>query len=138
MGDFHRSDRTPPSSRHVPLIPDTPPAEQSQFPAREWMDRAIDRIRPAASTDSIAKVFPKAEEFGFADEMEAFALQFCHGLGVALHERPIVSRLVSLDFPMEIKEGMVFAIETYCPASDGASAARMRGGPPASVRGCRG
>ena len=32
--------------------------------AREWMDRAIDRIRPAASTDSIAKVFPKAEEFG--------------------------------------------------------------------------
>jgi len=105
--------------------------------AREWMDRAIDRIRPAASTDSIAKVFPKAEEFGFADEMEAFALQFCHGLGVALHERPIVSRLVSLDFPMEIKEGMVFAIETYCPASDGASAARIEEEVVVTADGCQ-
>jgi len=93
--------------------------------AREWMDNAIDMVRPGASTDKIASVFPKAEEFGFADEMEAFALQFGHGLGVALHERPIISRLVSPDFPMEIKEGMVFALETYCPASDGHSAARI-------------
>ncbi len=105
--------------------------------AREWMDRAIDLIRPAASTDSIAKVFPKAEEFGFADEMEAFALQFCHGLGVALHERPIVSRLVSLDFPMEIKKGMVFAIETYCPASDGVSAARIEEEVVVTADGCQ-
>jgi hypothetical protein len=62
---------------------------------------------------------------GFGDQMEAFALQFCHGLGVALHERPIVSRLVSLENRQEIKEGMVFALETYCPASDGFSAARI-------------
>ena len=27
--------------------------------------------------------------------------------------------------PVEIKEGMVFALETYCPASDGFSAARI-------------
>jgi Xaa-Pro dipeptidase len=26
---------------------------------------------------------------------------------------------------MEIKEGMVFALETYCPATDGQSAARI-------------
>ena len=26
---------------------------------------------------------------------------------------------------MEIKEGMVFALETYCPAADGFSAARI-------------
>jgi Xaa-Pro dipeptidase len=105
--------------------------------AREWMDLAIDLIRPGAGTDAIAEVFPKAEEFGFADEMEAFALQFCHGLGVALHERPIVSRLVSLDYPMEIKEGMVFAIETYCPATDGASAARIEEEVVVTADGCR-
>jgi len=57
--------------------------------------------------------------------MEAFALQFGHGLGLALHERPIISRLVSFDRPMEIQEGMVFALETYCPATDGHSAARI-------------
>jgi Xaa-Pro dipeptidase len=92
---------------------------------RAWMDAGLDLVRPGVGTDQIAAVFPKAEEFGFSSEMEAFALQFCHGLGVALHERPIVSRLVSLDNPQEIKEGMVFALETYCPASDGFSAARI-------------
>jgi Xaa-Pro aminopeptidase len=93
--------------------------------AREWMDAGISKVRPGVGTDEIAAVFPRAEEFGFPNEMEAFALQFGHGLGVALHERPIISRLVSLDHPLEIKEGMVFALETYCPASDGRSAARI-------------
>jgi hypothetical protein len=37
-------------------------------------------------------------------------------------------RLVSLDRRLEIKEGMVFAAETYLPASDGRPAARNRGG----------
>jgi Xaa-Pro aminopeptidase len=36
-----------------------------------------------------------------------------------------MSRLVSLDHPMEIKTGMVFALETYGPATDGFSAARI-------------
>jgi len=93
--------------------------------AREWMDAAIALVRPGVGTDQIALLWPKAEEYGFANEMEAFALQFGHGLGVALHERPIVSRLVSLDSPIEIKEGMVFALETYWPAVDGKSAARI-------------
>ena len=92
---------------------------------REWLDASIEMVRPGVSTDQIALVWPEAHEFGFADEMEAFALQFGHGLGVALHERPIISRLVSLDNPMEIKEGMVFALETYCPARDGSGAARI-------------
>ena len=39
--------------------------------------------------------------------------------------KSVISRLVSLDHPMEIKTGMVFALETYCPASDGFSAARI-------------
>ena len=93
--------------------------------SREWLDASIQMIRPGITTDKVAAVWPKAEEFGFPDEMAAFGLQFGHGLGLALHERPIISRLVSLENPMEIKTGMVFALETYCPASDGASAARI-------------
>ena len=73
----------------------------------------------------MCKVWPKAQDFGFPDEMSAFGLQFGHGLGLALHERPIISRVVSLSHPTEIKEGMVFALETYCPAKDGYSAARI-------------
>jgi Xaa-Pro aminopeptidase len=93
--------------------------------AREWIDASIELVKPGVSTDEIAKVWPKAQDFGFDSEMEAFALQFGHGLGVALHERPIISRLNSLKDPVEIKEGMVFALETYCPADDGHSAARI-------------
>ena len=93
--------------------------------AREWIDASIELVKPGVSTDQIAKVWPKAQDFGFESEMEAFALQFGHGLGVALHERPIISRLNSLKNPVEIKEGMVFALETYCPADDGHSAARI-------------
>jgi Xaa-Pro aminopeptidase len=56
-----------------------------------------------------------------AGREDGVRLLFGHGLGLALHERPIISRLTSLDAPMEIKEGMVFALETYCPATDGRS-----------------
>lgn len=93
--------------------------------AREWIDASIELIRPGISTDRVASVWPKADEFGFPSEMEAFGLQFGHGVGLALHERPVISRLNSIEHPMEIKEGMVFALETYCPASDGFSAARI-------------
>lgn len=93
--------------------------------SREWMDAALELVKPGATTDQIARVWPKAEEFGFTDEMDAFGLQFGHGVGVGLHERPIISRLNSLDTPVEIKEGMVFALETYAPATDGRSAARI-------------
>lgn len=93
--------------------------------AREWMDAAIDLVRPGVSTDQIARVWPEAHEFGFEDEMDAFGLQFGHGVGVGLHERPIISRLNSLEDPVEIQEGMVFALETYAPAADGRSAARI-------------
>jgi Xaa-Pro aminopeptidase len=93
--------------------------------AREWMDAAIDIVKPGVSTDQIARLWPRAPEFGFSSEMEAFGLQFGHGLGLGLHERPVISRLHSLEHPVEIREGMVFALETYCPAADGYSAARI-------------
>jgi Xaa-Pro aminopeptidase len=93
--------------------------------ASEWMEAAISAIKPGVSTDAVARLWPAAQEFGLPDEKTAFGLQFGHGLGLALHERPIISRLSSLDAPMEIQKGMVFAVETYCPASDGISAARL-------------
>jgi Xaa-Pro dipeptidase len=103
----------------------TPSQRDAYTKAREWMDAAINAVKPGVGTDVIARVWPKAEEFGFANELAAFGLQFGHGLGLGLHERPIISRLNSLENPVEIRPGMVFALETYCPASDGFSAARI-------------
>ena len=103
----------------------TPAQTDAYVKAREWIDASIEMIRPGVTTDKVAAVWPKAEDFGFPSEDAAFGLQFGHGLGLALHERPIISRAVSLDHPMEIQTGMVFALETYCPAADGYSAARI-------------
>ena len=116
-------------------------ATQAQHDAfkqsREWMDAAIDLVKPGNTTDQIAKVWPEAHEFGFEDEMDAFGLQFGHGVGVGLHERPIISRLNSLETPVEIKEGMLFALETYAPAADGRSAARIEEEVVVTADGCK-
>jgi Xaa-Pro dipeptidase len=103
----------------------TAPQRDAYARARQWMDAAIEAVGPGVGTDTVARLWPAATEFGFTDEMAAFGLQFGHGLGLGLHERPIISRLNSLCAPVEIQPGMVFALETYCPASDGFSAARI-------------
>src|SRR5436309_260985 len=104
-------------------------ASQAQVDAykycREILDRAISAIKPGVTTADVVKLWPKAEDFGFPNEEAAFALQYGHGVGLSIWEKPIFSRLVSLDHPEVIEEGMVFALETFWPASDGWSAARI-------------
>ncbi|GAB3682766.1 M24 family metallopeptidase [Angustibacter aerolatus] len=92
---------------------------------RDYMDAAIALVRPGATTADVVSVWPTAQEFGFADEEAAFALQYGHGVGLSIWEKPIFSRLVSLDHPEVLEEGMVFALETYWPAADGWGAARI-------------
>ena len=92
---------------------------------RDYLDAAIELVRPGRSTAEIAAVWPKAQEFGFPNEEAAFALQMGHGIGLAIWEKPMISRLVSLEHPHEIKPGMVFALETFWPSTDGWSAARI-------------
>jgi Xaa-Pro aminopeptidase len=92
---------------------------------RDYMDAAISIVKPGITTADVVKLWPKAQEFGFANEEAAFALQYGHGVGLSIWEKPIFSRLVSLDHPEVIEQGMVFALETYWPASDGWSAARL-------------
>jgi Xaa-Pro dipeptidase len=103
---------------------------------REYMDNAIALVRPGVTTAEIVSVWPRAEEFGFADEEAAFALQYGHGVGLSIWEKPIFSRLVSLDHPEVLEEGMVFALETYWPAADGWSAARIEEEVVVTANGC--
>jgi len=92
---------------------------------RDYLDAAIELVRPGRTTAEIASVWPKAQEFGFPNEEAAFALQFGHGIGLAIWEKPVISRLVSLEHSHEIKPGMVFALETFWPSKDGWRAARI-------------
>jgi Xaa-Pro aminopeptidase len=93
---------------------------------RDILDRSIAMIKPGVTTaEVVGECFPKAEEFGFPNEEAAFALQYGHGVGLSIWEKPIFSRLVSFDHPETIEEGMVFALETFWPSTDGWSAARI-------------
>jgi Xaa-Pro aminopeptidase len=103
----------------------SPPLIDAYKRCRYLLDAAIALIRPGATTADVVAVWPRAQEFGFPDEEAAFALQFGHGVGLTIWEKPIFSRLVSLDHPEVIQEGMVFALETFWPSSDGWSAARI-------------
>jgi Xaa-Pro aminopeptidase len=103
---------------------------------REYMDEAIALVKPGATTADIVSLWPRAQEFGFPDEEAAFALQYGHGVGLSIWEKPIFSRLVSLDHPEPLEEGMVFALETYWPAADGWSAARIEEEVVVTATGC--
>ena len=101
------------------------------------MDHAIALVRPGATTADIVSVWPEAHEFGFPDEEAAFALQYGHGVGLSIWEKPIFSRLVSLDHPEVLEEGMVFALETYWPSADGIGAARIEEEVVVTADGCQ-
>jgi Xaa-Pro dipeptidase len=103
----------------------SPAMRDAYVRCREYMDAAIALVRPGATTADVVSVWPTAQEFGFPDEEAAFALQYGHGVGLSIWEKPIFSRLVSLDHPETLEEGMVFALETYWPGADGWSAARI-------------
>ncbi len=99
--------------------------EKAYEKALKWLYDSIKAVKPGATSADIAKCWPSAEELGFRNEKEAYLLQFAHGIGMSIWEKPIISRLFSLDHPFEIKEGMVFALETYCPSEDGTGGARI-------------
>lgn len=90
----------------------------------KWVSAAIDAIKPGVTIDEVAAVWPKAEEFGYKNEEEAFLLQFGHGIGLSLWERPIISRRYTGQNTV-LKEGMVFAVECWKGAEDGSGAARI-------------
>ena len=79
----------------------------------DMLRAGMEVIRPGATTADLASTWPSANYWGFENESQAFGLAYAHGLGVGLWERPIVSRLYSLDHPVEFQEGMVIAVETY-------------------------
>ena len=81
--------------------------------ALEWLYDSIDAVKVGATTKDIAEKWPSAKEaWGYEEEDQAAANLWGHGLGLAQYDQPVISRIWSLDHPVEIKPGMVFALET--------------------------
>ena len=104
----------------------TAPQRTAYRKAREWMDKAIELLKPGMCTDKIAAALPKAEDIGFATRDGRVRPQLLpRPRARACTSGRSISRLNSFKEPIELKAGMVFAVETYCPATDGVSAARI-------------
>ncbi|MBI3060619.1 MAG: aminopeptidase P family protein, partial [Deltaproteobacteria bacterium] len=85
-----------------------PTKEQNDFYhiAYDWLYRAIEKVKPGATTKEIAEVWPSAmETWGYKEEDQAAANLWGHGLGLAQYDTPVISRIYSLDFPVEIRPG---------------------------------
>jgi Xaa-Pro aminopeptidase len=78
-----------------------------------WLYDSIGAVKAGATTRDIALKWPSAKEaWGYDEEDQAAANLWGHGLGLAQYDPPVISRIWSLDHPIEIKAGMVFALET--------------------------
>jgi Xaa-Pro aminopeptidase len=55
---------------------------------RYYLDVAIEAIRPGVTTAEVVELWPMARDFGFPNEEAAFALQFGHGIGLSIWEKP--------------------------------------------------
>ncbi len=91
--------------------------------AYSYICDGMEQLKPGNTTADVARAWPEAKVLGFDSEIDAFGLEYAHGLGVGLWEPPIITRAISLDNPMELKEGMVIAIETY--AGEGIDGVRI-------------
>jgi len=70
-------------------------------------------VKAGTTTREIAKKWPSAKEaWGYKEEDQAAANLWGHGLGLAQYDPPVISRIWSLDHPVEIQAGMTFALET--------------------------
>jgi Xaa-Pro dipeptidase len=92
-----------------------PTQEMKDYYARalEWLYDSIGAVKAGTTTRDIAEKWPSAKEvWGYGEEDQAAANLWGHGLGLAQYDPPVISRIWSLDHPIEIKPGMVFALET--------------------------
>jgi Xaa-Pro aminopeptidase len=81
--------------------------------AHTWLWDSIEATKAGVTTRDIASKWPSAKEiWGYEEEDQAAANLWGHGLGLAQYDPPVISRIWSLDHPVEIEPGMVFALET--------------------------
>jgi Xaa-Pro dipeptidase len=87
---------------------------------KDWYKKAYDElmescaaIKPGLSTADVAKKFLPPDHYGYKGEIENYGDSLGHGIGLTQHDMPWINRNVSFDAPIELKEGMTLAMETW-------------------------
>lgn len=86
----------------------------------EMLNKAVEVIRAGVTSADVAAALPVDvdDQYGTLS-----MLQFVHGVGMTVHDPPLISRGFSAQYPMPILEGMYMAAETY--ATDGREGVRL-------------
>ncbi|MCK8824213.1 M24 family metallopeptidase [Fuchsiella alkaliacetigena] len=104
--------------------------------AYDWLYDCIEKIKPGAMTDEIARCWPDYKELGYESEYEALALELGHGIGITHWAKPVITRGHSLENPEKIEKNMHFAVETYY-GEEGIGGARIEEQVIVTEDGCR-
>ena len=75
--------------------------------------KAIARVKAGATTADICKVWPEPGHWGFKTWRECSENAIGHGIGLDIHESPMITPLFSFEHPVKLEENMVIALETY-------------------------
>jgi len=75
--------------------------------------KAIAQVKAGATTADICKVWPEPEHWGFKTWRECSENAIGHGIGLDIHESPMITPLFSFEHPVKLEENMVIALETY-------------------------
>lgn len=75
--------------------------------------KAIEKVKPGVTTADICSAWPSPEHWGFKTWRECSENAIGHGIGLDIHESPMITPLFSPDHPVTLQENMILAIETY-------------------------
>jgi len=95
---------------------------------RAMLYAGIGVIKPGATTFDISDQWPQSPQYwGFDSWFEVIPYSVGHGIGLTLHDPPGISQLLKemKMEPIELKEGMVIALETYTGKKGGKDGVRL-------------
>jgi len=75
--------------------------------------KAVQKVKAGVTTADICNVWPSPEHWGFKTWRECSENAIGHGIGLDIHESPMITPLFSLEHPVKLEENMVIALETY-------------------------
>ncbi len=94
----------------------------------EMLYGAIGAVKDGATDYDILAKWPDSPQYwGYETWEEVGAYTFGHGLGLTLHDQPVISQLKKAYKmpPIELKEGMILALETYAGHKGGKDGVRL-------------
>ena len=95
---------------------------------RKMLYDGISAVKAGATNHDVSADWPNSPEYwGYSDWTEVQPYAVGHGIGLTLHDPPVISPVYNQGGwePVELKEGMVIALETYAGHKGGKDGVRL-------------